>query len=186
MQYFLLKSGEYTRTLEADQLPGRMSERLLTKAHALMLEDTHVVPICSQTDEPYPDVICHPAYLMSNGVRLLLEKYDRSLVFKAVPLIDQRTGEQHLYWAMGLDEIECLSDKTVYDKGRQIRDIVLDETQINNKAIFKVGGTLGKYLIVRLDVAESLLRRPFYGICLRPVRTEQNEEEDHARVLYST
>jgi len=186
MQYFLLSSGEHTRPLNAEGLMSLMPGRLLTKAQAGKLEDTNVIFIDSQTEEPYPDVITRPAYLVSNGVRELLGKYDRSLVFKAVPLIDRRTDEQQLYWSLGLDEIECLSDQTVYDKGCQIRDIVLDETKINNKAIFKLGGTLGTYLIVRLDVAESLFRRPIYGIVLTPVRTEQNEEGDNVRVLHST
>jgi hypothetical protein len=154
--------------------------RLLTKAQALKLDDTNIIPVSDdEAEEPYPEVISRPVYLVSDGIRQLLGKYDRSLVFKVVSLINWQTGKQHVYWAMGLDEIECLSDKTVYDKGGQIRDIVLDETKINNKAIFKLGGTLGKYLIVRLDVAESLLRRPFYGISLQPVRSEQDEEEHH-------
>lgn len=176
MQYFLLSSGEHTRRLIAGELVSLMPGRLLTKAQAGKLDDTIVMHIDSQTEEPYPDVITRPVYLISNGVRLLLGKYDRSIIFKAVPLIDRRTGEQQLYWGFGLDEIECLSDQTVYDKGYQIQEIVLDETKIGNKAVFKLGGALGKYLIVRLDVAESLLRRPFYGIDLTPVRTEQNEE----------
>ncbi|WP_110955868.1 hypothetical protein [Anaerosinus massiliensis] len=178
MQYFLFHSGAYARTLETEQLPEAvLTQKLLTKNQALELEDTYVILVDSQTEEPYPDIISRPAYLISNGVRMILGKYDRSLVFKAVPIIEQETGAQYLYWMMGVDEIDCLSDQTVYDKGGQIKEIVLDETKIGSKTIFKVRTRLGKYLIVRLDAAESLLRRPFYGISLTPVRTQQEEEE---------
>lgn len=51
--------------------------------------------------------------------------------------------------------------------------MVLDEKRIGAKAIFRVNGTIQKPVIIRRDVAESILRRSMLGIKLECVEAER-------------
>lgn len=180
MEYFLLSSGKYAKQLKSPELAALIPQRMLNKQQAAKLEDTNIIIIRDKDDEPYPDVITGPAWIISDGVKELFAQYDRSITFKALRLVNEGTGKQSLYWIMGLDEIHCLSDRTVFKPAATVYKLVLSEGKIGDKAIFKIGGVQEKYLAVRLDAAESLLRRPLYGLELTRICLEEEEEDSYA------
>lgn len=64
-------------------------------------------------------------------------------------------------------EIECLSEKSELNLNKTVvKKIILDKEKIKNKKIFKIKESLKTLVVIRLDVAESLLRREFKGMCL--------------------
>jgi hypothetical protein len=48
----------------------------------------------------------------------------------------------------------------------------LENKKIQGKRIFKIKESVKPLIVVRLDVAESLLRRRFKGICLEQLEVE--------------
>lgn len=50
---------------------------------------------------------------------------------------------------------------------------MLDEKKIKNKKIFKIKESDKTLIVVRLDTAESLLRRDFKGIALERLEAEK-------------
>lgn len=175
MEYFLFTTGKETKQLYSSEIDSLVPQRLLTKEKAEKLPHTSIVFIPPVGDEKYPDLITRQACLISDGIKELFRKYDKTIVFRAVQLIDKDTGKQLLYWIMGLDEVVCLSDRAQFYPNKTIKKLVLNEDKIQNKAIFMLGGILEKYIVVRLDVAESLLRRPFYGVEFQPIMLEEEE-----------
>jgi hypothetical protein len=172
MDYFILSCGEYINPPRSSELDKLAPGRVLSKEEAGKLDDMNVIKVKLETGERYADIYIRPIYLINDEMKTLFYKYDNSLVFKAVRLIDD-SGRQTLYWIMGLDAVECLSDKAEFTPRRTLRHLVLDQDKIGKKPIFTVAGLLEKYIIVRLDVAESLLRREFYGIELKKIAVRE-------------
>jgi len=175
MDYFILTCGEHTRPLHSAELGKFSLEKLLSKQQTQKFDDITIIITPSKPGERYGDIITSPVYLVSDEMKVLFAKYDKTLVFKAVRLVDEDSKKQTLYWIMGVEELHCLSEQTVLNPPR-MRHLVLDQDKINKTPIFKLGGILENYLIVRLDVAESLLRRNFYGIELRKMSVAKAKE----------
>lgn len=67
-----------------------------------------------------------------------------------------------------LKEVDCLSKKTTYKYGRQIDRGVLIKENIPDLSIFKIAGEIDKCrTVVRVDLAESLLKRRLIGVSLK-------------------
>ena len=86
-----------------------------------------------------------------------------------VLLTDQKERQQHTYWVFELECMECLADNTVYYPDGTFKKILLDKEKIGEKAVFRVDGVIQKPVIIRVDVAESILRRNMLGIKLECV-----------------
>jgi hypothetical protein len=117
----------------------------------------------------YVDFIENPVPLVSDKLKDILEKYEERIFFKPILLADIKKSRQDVYWLLVPDSIECLSDKSEFNKNDTIKRIVLDEKKVKYRKVFKVKGILENLIIVRLDVAESILRRGFTGITLKKV-----------------
>ena len=64
-------------------------------------------------------------------------------------------------------EINALSDRSEFNMNKTIvKKIVLDSQKIKGEKIFKLAESSKTLVVVRLDVAEFLLRRNFKGIKL--------------------
>lgn len=64
--------------------------------------------------------------------------------------------------------MDCLSEKTVFKHGRQIDKGFLIKENIPDISIFKIAGEIDKHkTVVRVDLAESLLKRRLKGVTLK-------------------
>lgn len=174
MDYFILSCGEYISFPPSMELGKLAPDRLLGKKQAEELDDLNLFKVKTEAGMRWADFYTRPIYLMSDEMKNLFFKYDNSLVFKAVRLIDA-DGRQMLYWIMGLTALNCLAAEAEFTPRRTLKRLVLDQDKIGKTPIFTVSGLLEKYIIVRLDVAESLLRREFYGIELKKVAMAAKE-----------
>ena len=65
------------------------------------------------------------------------------------------------------EKIEALSEESEFNLDRTVvKKIVLDKDKINGIKIFQIKESSKTLIVIRLDVAESLLRRHFRGIKL--------------------
>lgn len=119
----------------------------------------------------YPDFIDEPVLLVSDELKKLLELYDYHLISKCTVLADIEEKTQKLYWLLLLNHIDCLSNQSTFDKNGQIKDIVINGEQAKGKKIFRIQGIKTPLVIINLDVAESILRRNFWGIQLKKLQT---------------
>lgn len=70
-------------------------------------------------------------------------------------------------------EFEVLHEKSEFNLNKTIvKKIVLDEKKIKNKKIFKIKESDKTLIVVRLDAAESILRRNYDGIYLERLNVE--------------
>lgn len=114
-----------------------------------------------------------PVPLLSTTLKDVFISYVPGLPCSCVLLSDQKERQQHTYWVFEVECLDCLADGTEYYPDGTWKKMVLDEKRIGAKAIFRVNGTVQKPIMIRRDVAESILRRNMLGIKLECVEAER-------------
>ncbi len=111
--------------------------------------------------------------MISEGVKEIIDKFNTDALFKSLPLIDYAHDKQKNYFLPIFEEIDALSDKAELNLNKTVvKKIVLDKEKIKDKKIFKIKESSKPLIVIRLDVAESLLRRGFKGIKLECLQVE--------------
>ena len=107
-------------------------------------------------------------------MKKIIEKYAPDILFKTIPLIDLNFSKQENYYLPIFEEVEALGKNAELNLNKTVvRKIILDKEKINGKKIFKIKESSKSLIVVRLDVAESLLRREFQGMHLERLEIEE-------------
>ncbi len=120
------------------------------------------------------DIITEPTYLVSDGLKKILEVYDKNISFKGVRLFStaEESRQCPLYWVPFFPIPDCLHEKTrKFDNG-MLENLVLDKEKIRKYPVFRIGGILEYKVAVSLPVAESILRRRPYGVSLQRIEVK--------------
>ena len=120
-------------------------------------------------DSIYPDVIDAPVFLVSDSLKKLLSAYDPEVIYRRVALNQVEERIQKKYWLLLTEKIDCLDGSSEQYANGWDKRIVLNREQIGRRRVFKVRDIRVPRVFVNLEVAESILRRNFEGILLRPV-----------------
>ncbi|WP_340400339.1 DUF1629 domain-containing protein [Paenibacillus sp. FSL H8-0079] len=142
------------------------------KASFEELPISSVMMIERNPNEEPTDWISRPSYFVSDRMKRLMEMVDEALIFKSVTFIDHGSGEQLSYWACDIPAVLALSDRSLFYPNGSIQQLLLQSERVKDQRIFTVEGVRGSGVIVRLDVAESMLRRGLSGFILRKVDLE--------------
>lgn len=174
MDYFLLKQDErYTKTPFIIELAKKVDKRNINELNAHKMDDTIILNVKSDPDTCFLDILDRQIYLTSDRLKKLLEKYESNIIFKTIPLIDLENQRQENYYLPIFEEIEALSSNSEFSLDKSvIKKLILDQKKIENKKIFKIKEGINTLIVVRLDVAESILRRDFIGIHLEKIEIE--------------
>ncbi|SFR92360.1 hypothetical protein [Anaeromicropila populeti] len=133
--------------------------------HSNRLPNRLVLPIKSNAETVFPDVIAKPFFLVSQKVHDVILMYQPKTVFKEIILLDSINGLVGQYFLPILKEYDCLSDKSEINLDRSVvAKAILKEELLPEDAIFKIGSLSNLYIVVRLDFMESVLRRGVRGI----------------------
>jgi 6-pyruvoyl-tetrahydropterin synthase len=168
MDYFLLKQDEgYKDVPILMDVFNKIDIRNISLLKAHKIEDIIVFNVkCTDTTK-FIDILDRDLFLISKEMKKIIEKFDPGIIFKTIPLVDLRYERQENYYMPIFQEIMCLSEKAELNLSRTVvKKIVLDKEKIKGKKIFKIKESDKTLVVVRLDVAESLLRREFKGMCL--------------------
>ncbi|KZE79612.1 hypothetical protein AV654_15020 [Paenibacillus elgii] len=133
------------------------------------LPPVSVLPVEYSRTCEYVDWLGKPMRMASDRMKSLMEKYNRYIRFKRVELIDTKQSGQHSYWIMQVPAVECLSPQSEFHPGGTLKRLVLDREQVKGHHMFAIQGILEPYIVVSLDVAESLLRRHWTGFILQKI-----------------
>ncbi|MFF2484364.1 imm11 family protein [Paenibacillus sp. NPDC058071] len=168
MDYFVLKQDErYANTPALLEVRQKIDSRKINRFHAGTLPDTIVFHVQADTDSAYLDLLDRQLFLVSDKLKKVIGMYAPDTLFKMIPLIDPQNRRQQIYYLPILEEIEALSDSNVFNLYRSvIKKLVLQEEKVKGKKLFAVKEGEQTMVIVRLDVAESILRRRLKGIKL--------------------
>lgn len=121
----------------------------------------------------YLDYLEKPRRIVSEQLKKLLVKYEDNLAFTAIVFTDVKKGTQRIYWLLDIVKKHCISHETTYYPDGRIKELVINPKKVELDCIFQIDSKRESFTIVNLDVAESLLRRPFLGIQLQRVKLER-------------
>ncbi len=103
----------------------------------------------------------------------IIKVYNKNLEFKATTLTDVVKQSQEVYWFFEPPIAECLGVKTEYLKDNlTIKTPVIDVGKTEDLSFFQIKKGIQRINVIRLDLAESILRRGLYGFSLIELETE--------------
>ncbi len=145
----------------------------INRLNAHKIDDVIIFQVTAEERCEYLDVLDKQLFLISEKMMKIICKYDTDIVFKILPLIDSKRHTQENYYLPIFEDIEALDEKSEFNLNRTIvKKIVLNKKKIEGKKIFRIKESEKTLIVVRLDVAESLLRRKPRGISLERLEVE--------------
>lgn len=133
------------------------------------IQDISVLFTLGDKDSVYPDVVDAPVFLVSDALKKLLSAYDPEVMYRRIALNQVKERMQKKYWLLLTEKIDCLDECSEQHANGWDKRIVLNRERIGRRRVFKVNGIRVPRVFVNLEVSESILRREFKGIVLRPV-----------------
>lgn len=118
----------------------------------------------------FTDAVLSPYLLLSALLKKVVEAYEPGIEYKDVVLLDKAHERYALYYLPVLEEADCLHETSecTLDRSR-VKRAVFAKAKLPDFSIFRVGGLKDAHIAVRLDLAESFLRRKAAGVAFEAV-----------------
>lgn len=184
MEYYILSQDKTYRNqvdIDKSRLPEELHQLVSSWKynsfdwdHKLLGDKSFNIIVKSDANNYYSDFIEFPFLMISDELKKIFISYEANLSCNCTILSDRVNKIQKVYWFCILEKVECLgADGKFYPDG-SIKELVLDREKIGNRKIFQVGGIREQRFVIDLDVAESILRRPFTGLCMEQAAMRKN------------
>lgn len=148
MDYFILQQDyRYYQYPNIVGFNEQYNRRDFVSENAYKIPDRNIVFSNISQKVNYIDYLNTPIILISEKIKKVFSMYDKSLLYKYFCILNNQTSEYGNYYV----------------------PIVNTQKEINGKCIVKLEQQKGEFIVVRLDVAESLLRRNVRGVKLLPL-----------------
>lgn len=169
MEYFWLRQDHRClHTPVMKDFYNKMSRRDFRVETAHQIPERNIMFCDADNKLEFADILDGQLFLVSKTVKQVFQMYERNLTFKFFCLLNNRSGEYANYYAPILPFIDCLSKGGSGSRN----SIVLNRAAIASAPVFRVENQDREIVVVRLDLAESLLRRRLRGLEL--IRITQN------------
>lgn len=167
MEYFLIETNEKNKIPYKINKNRAIDIRMLTREKICQIPMWNMMEMDFPMEGFFPDILCSPCILVSKCVMETIIMYQPDVPYKGVKLWNRESGANATYSIPILDEVECISDKTLYNNtGNRIVKLVLDREKIKPYAVFRINGYKRNCIVGRMDFVESILRRGARGIKL--------------------
>ena len=176
MRYFVMKQDErITDRPYPRDFFEKIDIRNATANRGGLLAARTLINIRPSEFTVFPDVLCSPVTLVTQESRNVIDKYDEYLVYRQIVYLDSENRKVQLYFMPMLEIIDCLSEKSEYvnESKTQLSKVVLRQAPIRDKSLFQIKNKTQRVIIIRLDLAESLLARDSKGFILKEADMEQ-------------
>ena len=122
-------------------------------------------------DSIFPDIYTWPLYLISEKIKDVIEAYEHRVIFKPVVLTNIEHKIQKIYYLMIIDKVDCIANSTEY-RFDKITKLVIDEAKTEGRSVFEISTSKDHYLIFKLNLMESILRREVQGLVWEEIESE--------------
>lgn len=177
MKYFLLQTdSEFTTAPIVQNWREKFDVRYLFSGESNKLPERELFFIESNPYTFFTDIILFPFILVSQKVKAIISLYDQSITYKQIILLDSENAKMQLYFCPIVKLIDCLSIDSELNMDKSIiKHAVLNNEKLQDYSFFAIKGVKKLYYVIRLDLAESILRRGAQGIGLLPIEIQKKE-----------
>lgn len=174
LEYFLLQQDRrYCNTPILKNVFNSIDKKDICIEKSSRIDDITSVFVESNKRMQYIDILDMQLFIVSEEMKALLEMYEPQMIFKTISMIDFNNQVNTLYYLPIIEEVDCISGKSVFNLDKSVlKKIVIKEENIADKSIFRLKGVDTPYIIIRLDLAESIMRRKFKGVKLTRLEKE--------------
>lgn len=171
MKYFMLSEDV------GNSLPMKINSEDLRNVKSVMdgnmdkMDTWSIFNMVTGKETFFPDVLTKPFPMLSQNCFEAVSIFCPDIKYKIVKLLDTEQYRSMTYILPILDRGDYLSEKTEYANEfcGKFKSIVLKKGKIEDKAIIRIDDLNSTYLIIRFDLAESILSRKVRGIRLEEV-----------------
>ncbi len=167
MEYYeLSQSRKVENPIELMGMDGKAYCYAMTQKDFAMLDRLCVAYFSGNEAEEICDILTIPTFLVSDRLKNVLAMYEKETEFKGIQVFptSEESRQYPVYWVPQFPEADCIHESSIlYDNG-MVSSLVLDRRRIGKRNVFRLPGLLEYKAVVSLPVAESILRRRFYGI----------------------
>ncbi len=169
MDYFLLtQDWRYTDIPQLEPLSRQLPALKPEFVQPGDLQQPLGLYIQSHEDSEYVDYLEEALPLLSSRMMKLWQMYEPHMSFHPVVLMNPELSLQMTYHLAFPAAVDILHEDSEWNPNRTLlQHIVLDHSRLPRRKIFKIGESAKPQIVVRLDVAESILRRDMTGITLQ-------------------
>lgn len=169
MEYFILKQDKrYINPPSIKDLYSLLRRKELCRKEEHKIPQRNIVFATSERKLDFLDVLDDQIFLVTDKVKKVISIYEPTAVYKTFCILNNRKNEYGLYYAPILPEVNCVY---VTNGLGQKRTLLLDRKKAGIHGFFRATGTEKETTVVRLDAAESLLRREVRGMVLEKIET---------------
>lgn len=115
----------------------------------------------------FTDVLIFPCFMVSEKVKNIIRKYDPFIYFFRIILYDNEKKKSMAYYIPYLNKARYEEKRD--EANRNIRHILVDRKEVGDRIIVEISDGHYSHVIIRMDLAESILRREAIGIGLREI-----------------
>ncbi|MEC1180067.1 serine protease [Metasolibacillus meyeri] len=179
MNYFrLAQDKRVLHAVEPDGIARVIKKEYLTLERMNELDAIdRQFSVVEKKHNDYIDFIERPVALFSDVLKQLIEKYNPNCPFKPVILAEITKSKQTPYWLAIPPKIACLAPETEFHRDGTVKKLVIEEALAAPYPFFQVEGIHEPYVVVNIELAESILRRSFRGLRLQQVQTAGRWQE---------
>lgn len=169
MKFYILETdASYTNYPKIKKWFGRIDYRDLNIHDAYKIPHRQLFMIHENENTVFTSIVDKPFPMISTTVREVFDMYEPHIIYKEIVLLDQKYERAEVYYLPILEEVECLNEKSEYNMDRSIIEKgIIDYEKTEDKAIFRLKGFDHYYMVGRLDLVESILKRNVRGIGLK-------------------
>lgn len=153
-----------------------------SEARLLMKEEYNQLPrrtlfgVRGDENTHYFDVLFHPFFLLSETVQKVVSLYEPGICYKEIIYLNQMLRRAETYYLPILPKIDCLAEKSQFNLDHsKVTKAVISEERMGDTAIIQLSEVKERQIIIRLDLAESLMRRNAKGFLLEEVEYEEEK-----------
>lgn len=167
MDYFLIKQDKrFINPPIIQNLSGLLRRKELCLKDEHKIKERNVVFANNDKSLDFLDLLDDQIFLVTEKVKKVIALYEPTAIFKAFCILNNRKNEYCLYYSPILPEVGCV---TVIKGIGCKRTMFLEREKVGEHCFFRATGTENETTIVRIDAAESLLRRKVKGIILEKI-----------------
>lgn len=169
MKFYILGTNEAFRNYPMiKSWFSKFDTRHINAQDAYRIPDRQLLRIDENKNMIFTSIIETPFPLVSIEVKKVFDMYEPHITYKQFILLDAENERVGIYYLPILEEVDCLNEKSEFNLDRSVlRKGIIDYEKTEGKAIFRLGGVKHYYMVGRLDLVESILKRDVRGIGLK-------------------